>query len=165
MSQAASKVTWLNYLTELKIKKVGCSVIWVDNLSAIALASNPVLHARTKHIELDVHFVRDKVLANEVDLWHVPSSDQIADILTKPLSHQLYVRLRNKLCVVSQSTLGLRGHVSGIAEDACAAPYMKDKQVQRSAPQAKTSKATPAVGEDHTPSRRDMAARAIKKQN
>ena len=90
-------------------------MIWVDNLSAIALASNPVLHARTKHIELDVHFVRDKVLAKEIELRHVPNLDQIADILTKPLSSQSYVRLRNKLGVVERSTLGLRGDIRSVS--------------------------------------------------
>lgn len=74
LALTASKVTWLNsILGELKIQKKGNTVIWVDNLSAIALASNPVLHAWTKHIELDIHFVRDKVLAKEIELRHVPT--------------------------------------------------------------------------------------------
>ena len=66
-------------------------MIWVENTSVIALASNPVLHARTKHIELDMHFVRDKVLNQEIELRHVPTADQIADIFIKPLSHQPFV--------------------------------------------------------------------------
>lgn len=85
--------------------------MWVDNISTISLASNPVLHARTKHIELDIHFVRDKVQAKLIELRHVPSVDQIADILTKPLGNQFFSKLRNKLGVISLSSLELRGSV------------------------------------------------------
>ncbi|XP_042041318.1 uncharacterized mitochondrial protein AtMg00810-like [Salvia splendens] len=119
LAQAASEVAWLtSLLNELRIKKRDAPVIWVDNLSAIALASNPVLHARTKHIELDMHFVRDKVLNNELELRHVPTKDQIADIFTKPLSHQSFVKLRERLGLVSLASLGLRGRVrSGCRND------------------------------------------------
>ena len=98
-------------LSELKIKPGGVPITWVDNLSAIALASNPVLHARTKHIEIDLHFVRDKVIRKELDVRHVPSVDQIADIFTKPLSLQFFAKLRNKLGVCSLTSLELRGGV------------------------------------------------------
>lgn len=81
-------------------------------MSTIALASNPVLHSRAKHIELDIHFVRDKVAAKEIELRHVPSLDQVADILTKPLSLQFFARLRNKLGVCSLASLELRGSVN-----------------------------------------------------
>lgn len=121
MAHVAAEISWLHSLLgELKVKKRGSSVVWVDNLSAIAVASDPVLHSRTKHFELDVHFVREKVLAKELELRHVPTSDQIADILTKPLSHQSLVRLREKLGVVEQSKLGLRGRVNSSCEkDSC----------------------------------------------
>ena len=76
--------------------------VWVDNLSTIALASNLVLHARAKHIELDIHFVRDKVAAKEIDLRHVPSSDQVADILTKlPILHEVAQPLRRLLPILA----------------------------------------------------------------
>lgn len=111
-------MTWLNSLLgEMKVQKKCDPVIWVDNLSAIALASNPVLHARTKHIELDVHFVRDKVLAKEIELRHVPTLDQIAHISTKPLSQQSFVKLRERLGVVSLASLGLRGRVREPCEE------------------------------------------------
>ena len=92
-------------------------MILVDNMSAIASASNPVLHARTKHIELDIHFVRDKVLAKEIDLRHVPIKDQISDIFTKPLSKQSFVKLRERLGLVSLASLGLRGSVRELGEE------------------------------------------------
>jgi hypothetical protein len=58
-------------------------VIYCDNISSILLANNPVYHARTKHIEVHYHFIRKKVLAKEIDLIHVSTKDQIADIFTK----------------------------------------------------------------------------------
>jgi hypothetical protein len=60
-------------------------VIHCDNLSSIQPAKNPVFHARTKHIEVHYHFVRERVLSGEVELQHVPTDRQIADIFTKPL--------------------------------------------------------------------------------
>ena len=108
-----SEVTWLqSLLAELGWASRVPPVLWVDNLSTIALASNPVLHSRTKHIELDLHFVRDKVASNLIDLRHVPTLDQAADILTKPLSNQFFSRLRNKLGVCSLASLELRGGVN-----------------------------------------------------
>lgn len=50
-------------MKELHFDFVSCPVIWSDNLGVTSLTSNPVMHARTKHIEIDIHFVRDKVLA------------------------------------------------------------------------------------------------------
>ena len=59
--------------------------IYYDNLSSIQLAKNPFFHARTKHIEVHYHFVRERVLSGEVELQYVPTDRQNADIFTKPL--------------------------------------------------------------------------------
>ena len=61
------------------------TTIYCDNLSSIQLAKNPVFHARTKHIEVHYHFVRERVLSGEVELQYVPTDRQTADIFTKPL--------------------------------------------------------------------------------
>ena len=61
-------------------------MIWRDNIGVACIAANPVAHACTKHIKVDVHFARDKVLSKQLDVWYVPIEDQIDDILTKPLS-------------------------------------------------------------------------------
>jgi hypothetical protein len=87
-------------LTELKLPLPRKPILWCDNLSAKALASNPVLHARSKHIEIDVHYIRDQVLQNEVVVAYVPTTDQIANSLTKPLSHTRFSQLRDKLGVI-----------------------------------------------------------------
>lgn len=107
LAHSASEITWIqSLLNELHLPQVTTPKIWCDNLSASALASNPVYHARTKHIELDVHFVRDKVLNGELEISYVPSSDQTADLLTKPLAHSRFMFLRDTLGVLEiHSTL------------------------------------------------------------
>jgi len=60
-------------------------VIYCDNISSILLANNLVYHARTKHIEVHYHFIREKVLAKKINLIHVSTEDQVADIFTKAL--------------------------------------------------------------------------------
>ena len=62
--------------------------VFCDNISIVLLAANPVLHNRTKHFELDLYFVRDKVIQKKVFVSHIPAIDQIAYILTKPISVQ-----------------------------------------------------------------------------
>ncbi|KAM2135226.1 hypothetical protein ACFX1R_005146 [Malus domestica] len=65
-------------------------MIHCDNVSAIALSTNPVFHAKSKHIEIDYHFVREQVTRGDLQIQHVSSSDQSADILTKWLSTPLF---------------------------------------------------------------------------
>jgi histone deacetylase 1/2 len=60
--------------------------IWCDNVGAKYLSSNPVFHARTKHIEVDFHFVRERVLSNQLQIDFVPTGDQVADGFTKALA-------------------------------------------------------------------------------
>lgn len=90
MSNVASEVTWtVRILQELGMKYLQPITLFCDNQSAIYIAKNPVFHERTKHIEVDCHFVRDKVLEGLLQLSHLPTDQQLADILTKILpSHQ-----------------------------------------------------------------------------
>ncbi|TQD91353.1 hypothetical protein C1H46_023032 [Malus baccata] len=85
--------------------------IWCDNICAISLASNPVFHVRTKHVEIDYHYIRELVLANLVKVQYVCSQDQIADIHTKSLSKNRFLFLQSKLSLgtSSLSKLSLRG--------------------------------------------------------
>jgi hypothetical protein len=72
----------------------------VDNKSAIALSKNPVHHDRSKHIDTRYHFIRDCVDRGEVEIEHVGTADQLADILTKALGRIKFVELRQRLGVV-----------------------------------------------------------------
>ncbi|WVZ93784.1 hypothetical protein U9M48_039739 [Paspalum notatum var. saurae] len=72
----------------------------VDSTSAISVAKNPVLHSRTKHIDVRFHFLRDHYEKGDIDLVHVASENQLADIFTKPLGFGAFVRLRGELGVL-----------------------------------------------------------------
>ena len=61
-------------------------IIWCDNINAISLASNPIYHARMKHLEVDYHYIREKVVNKELAVQYVSTHEQIADIFTKGLS-------------------------------------------------------------------------------
>jgi hypothetical protein len=68
-----------------------------DNTSAIMISKNPILHARTKHIEIRHHFIRDHVERGDIELIHVDTKHQIADIFTKFLNTQQHCELKFKL--------------------------------------------------------------------
>ena len=83
MALIAAEVTWIqSLLSELQVPHT-TPVILCDNTSTVSLAHNPVLHSRTKHMELDLFFVREKVLTKQINVVCVPALDQLADILTK----------------------------------------------------------------------------------
>ncbi|WVZ80150.1 hypothetical protein U9M48_027649, partial [Paspalum notatum var. saurae] len=71
----------------------------VDSTSTISVAKNPILHSRTKHIDVRFHFLRDHYEKGDIDLVHVASENQLADIFTKPLEFGAFVRLRSELGV------------------------------------------------------------------
>jgi histone deacetylase 1/2 len=68
-------------------------------LGATYLSVNPIIHARTKHVEVDYHFVRDRVAKKEIQIRFIPSKDQLVDVLTKPLASSVFSSLRSKLHV------------------------------------------------------------------
>ena len=100
---------WLRQLLqELHLPLKKATVVFCDNVSAVYMTANPVHHRRTKHIEIDIHFVREKVSLGEVRVLHVPSSHQYADIMTKGLPVQLFTDFRSSLGVrdASPATAG-----------------------------------------------------------
>lgn len=74
-----------------------------DNISAIKLAKNPVFHARTKHLEIHHHFVRERQLAGEISVQHISTQEQPADILTKSLSRIKFEQHRKSIGMRSAS--------------------------------------------------------------
>ena len=118
---------WVQHLlTEIGISISQPLVLWSDNLGAQALACNPVYHARTKHIELDVHFIRNLISEHKLEVRHVPTESQTADDLTKPLSLDRFRLLCSKLTMCAPM-LRLRGHVeagdNATPQDTSAASY------------------------------------------
>lgn len=86
LASTAAECLWFQSLfSELQVKLPSAPTLWSDNVSAIALSANPILHARTKHVEIDLLFVHDKVLDGTLFVRYVPTLHQIADTLTKPL--------------------------------------------------------------------------------
>ncbi|KAB2601163.1 hypothetical protein D8674_002168 [Pyrus ussuriensis x Pyrus communis] len=91
LSFTSAKLDWIKQLLVfLHIPLPSVPVLFCDNLSAIALSFNPVQHQKTKHIEVDVHFVRERVSQKQLSVQFVSSQEQFADILTKGLSGPLF---------------------------------------------------------------------------
>lgn len=98
---AASEVLWIRFvLHELALTPSSVPTLWCDNQSVAALACNPKFQSRAKHIELDVHFIREKVAANSLQVQYISSFEQPADLLMKALSHRSFYYLSNKLNLV-----------------------------------------------------------------
>jgi len=89
---------WLRQLLqELHVHIPLATVVYCDNVSAVYMTANPVHHHRTKHIGIDIHFVREKVAMGQFRVLHVPSAHQFADIMTKALPVQLFNDFRTSL--------------------------------------------------------------------
>jgi hypothetical protein len=72
-------------------------LVYYDNVSAVYLSTNPVQHQRTKHVEIDLHFVREHVVVEDVHVLHVPTTSQFADIFTKGLPSLVFSEFRSSL--------------------------------------------------------------------
>lgn len=100
LAMTMAELYWLHMLfQDLQLPLLSCPIIWCDNIGALTLAFNPVFHARTKHIEVDVHFIREKVANKDVSLKFISTIDQVADIFTKGLSSVRFNFLKDKLMV------------------------------------------------------------------
>ena len=83
---------------DLSVGQDSATTIYTDNQSALAVARNPVFHARTKHIEVHYHYVRERLSAGEkISLAYVPTEDNLVDIFTKALPREKFKAFRKAL--------------------------------------------------------------------
>jgi histone deacetylase 1/2 len=101
LANATAEMMWVQkILTELHIPHPTAARLWCDNLGAKYLSANPVFHARTKHIEIDFHFVRERVAAKLLDIRFINSGDQVADGFTKATSALKLQQFRSNLNLI-----------------------------------------------------------------
>nr|GEV05685.1 ribonuclease H-like domain-containing protein [Tanacetum cinerariifolium] len=100
VTNVVAETCWLpNSLRELHTPLSSTMLVYCDNVSVVYLSCNPVQHQRTKHIEIDIHFVRDLAAAGQVRVLHVSSRYQFANIFTKGLPSALFEELRTSLSI------------------------------------------------------------------
>ncbi|GJW68369.1 zinc finger C2H2-type/integrase DNA-binding domain-containing protein [Tanacetum coccineum] len=110
-----AETCWLrNLLRELHTPLSTATIVYCDNVNAVYLSSNPVQHQRTKHIEIDIHFVRDLVTTGHIRVLHVSSRYQYADIFTKGLPTALFDEFRDSLSVRSSPAQTAGGSKKGL---------------------------------------------------
>jgi hypothetical protein len=86
VANSVAEACWLRQLlVELHSPLSRATLVYCDNVSAVYLSTNPVQHQRTKHVEIDLHFVREHVVIGDVRVLHVMTTSQFADIFTKGL--------------------------------------------------------------------------------
>ncbi|KAK2997760.1 hypothetical protein RJ639_024907 [Escallonia herrerae] len=109
-AMAAQESTWILQLLEDLHKPIEYPIsLYCDNLSAKRLAENPVFHARTKHVEVHYHFIREKVLQEEIELEHVRTKNQVADLLTKSLSENKFQSFCRQLGMANKGGASVEG--------------------------------------------------------
>ncbi|KAG8479467.1 hypothetical protein CXB51_029912 [Gossypium anomalum] len=102
LAHVTAEMIWIqSLLSEFSAPVKVKALVWCDSSAAVVAASNPVMHLKFKHVELDLFFVREKVAKGSLQMGHVSSQDQVADILTKPLSIGLFSKFRSQLRVAA----------------------------------------------------------------
>jgi hypothetical protein len=97
-----AEATWLRQLLyELQSSPSRCTLIYYDNISVVYLFTNPVQHQRTKHVEIDLHFVQERAAIGQVRVLHVLTTSQFTDIFTKSLPSSVFNEFRFSLNICS----------------------------------------------------------------
>ena len=98
LANATAEIIWVqSLLRELGIRRIPAPCLWCDNLGATYLSANPVFHARTKHIEIDFHFVRERIANKQLEIRFVHSRGQLADGFTKALPTRSFEEFKRNL--------------------------------------------------------------------
>ena len=106
MTTVISKLIWIeSFLASLRAFLDKTMKLFCDNQATLYIAKNPVFHERTKHIEIDCHFVRECLLSKDLETTYVPSKYQIANIFTNALGKLQFQFLRRKLGIVNLHAL------------------------------------------------------------
>jgi hypothetical protein len=98
LANATTEVIWIeSLLKELGIHRRQTSCLWCDNMGATYLSANPIFHARMKHIEIDFHFVRERVARKQLEIRFILTKDQVANGFTKALPARQFEEFKNNL--------------------------------------------------------------------
>eukprot|EP01018_Ginkgo_biloba_P014224 Gb_06376 [translate_table: standard] len=99
---AACEAIWLRrILVDIGLHQKEATKLFCDNQNVLKIAKNPVFHARTKHIEVHHHFIREQIQRGEIELVYRPTNDQLAKVFTKPLARDKFEYFRSGLGVKS----------------------------------------------------------------
>lgn len=110
--KATCETTWLKrVLADVGADQEGPTTIFCDNQSVLKIARNLVFHEHTKHIEVHLHFIREQIQNDVVDLVYKPTEEQSTDIFTKPLGREKVHEFRIELGVRKPMRLTLQGGV------------------------------------------------------
>ncbi|KAD4177991.1 hypothetical protein E3N88_26582 [Mikania micrantha] len=102
MAAVVSEIIWMRWLLkELDFFQAGPTQLFCDNQAARHIATNPVFHERTKHVEMDCYFVRERVESREIQTMKIDTTMQLADLLTKPLGTNRFRTLLDKLGITN----------------------------------------------------------------
>ena len=104
-ASCCAQILWMRQT--LKDYGVNCDKVplYCDNESTIKISNNPVQHCKTKHIEIRHHFIRDHIKRGDIDLIHLYTKEQLADIFMKPLDEARFCELRHELNIIDSSNV------------------------------------------------------------
>ncbi|XP_050896978.1 secreted RxLR effector protein 161-like [Lathyrus oleraceus] len=95
-----AQILWLNQQLRDYRLDLGCIPLRCDNTSAINITKNPVMHSRTKHIDIRHHFLRDDMLQGDVEVTFMDTHNQLADVFTKPLARESFYKIQRELGIL-----------------------------------------------------------------